>query len=45
MSVLDGKIGKYLDQESPSIFYLPMTECLQVSEPSLVNNRENNEMI
>ena len=42
MSVLDDKIGKYFDQDSPSIFYLPMTECLRVSEANLVNNRENN---
>lgn len=42
MSVLDDKIGKYFDQVPPSTFYLPMTECLRVSEASMVNNRESN---
>lgn len=42
MSVLDDKTGKYFDQDSPSVLYLPMTMCLWVSEANWVNNRENN---
>lgn len=31
MSVLDDKIGKCFDQDSPDIFHLARTECLQVT--------------